>query len=344
MSISPAFKQLRQNGLRMLLVAVLAALYLFPLVRIFSMSFMSASELYASAPSIFPKAFTLENYRSIFQGNIPIFTFLKNTVIMALLITVVQLAVSSITAYALTGLDVPCKNLIFILILGGMMIPFESTMLANYLFVAQNGLRNQYLGLILPFLLSPAGIFLMRQQFKSIPKEIYDAAAIDGCGPVRLFLRLLLPMSGNALASLAILSMITAWNQYIWPLLVTNKKRNAHRAGGHLDAAGAGIFRLYAGDGGHCAGAFALRADFCGGVPLFYRRHHRGCCERLSGPVQGRKMQNSGAPFSAVRRCLFYPFSVCRGRLPPCGFFFFFFTEKPKLPILRPSAKYSPCA
>ena len=154
MSISPAFKQLRQNGLRMLLVAVLAALYLFPLVRIFSMSFMSASELYASAPSIFPKAFTLENYRSIFQGNIPIFTFLKNTVIMALLITAVQLAVSSITAYALTGLDVPFKNLIFILILGGMMIPFESTMLANYLFVAQNGLRNQYLGLILPFLLS----------------------------------------------------------------------------------------------------------------------------------------------------------------------------------------------
>ena len=203
MSISPAFKQLRQNGLRMLLVAVLAALYLFPLVRIFSMSFMSASELYASAPSIFPKAFTLENYRSIFQGNIPIFTFLKNTVIMALLITAVQLAVSSITAYALTGLDVPFKNLIFILILGGMMIPFEST--------------------ILPFLLSPAGIFLMRQQFKSIPKEIYDAAAIDGCGPVRLFLRLLLPMSGNALASLAILSMITAWNQYIWPLLVTDK-------------------------------------------------------------------------------------------------------------------------
>ena len=133
----------------------------------------------------------------------------------------VQLAVSSITAYALTGLDVPCKNLIFILILGGMMIPFESTMLANYLFVAQNGLRNQYLGLILPFLLSPAGIFLMRQQFKSIPKEIYDAAAIDGCGPVRLFLRLLLPMSGNALASLAILSMITAWNQYIWPLPVS---------------------------------------------------------------------------------------------------------------------------
>ena len=223
MSISPAFKQLRQNGLRMLLVAVLAALYLFPLVRIFSMSFMSASELYASAPSIFPKAFTLENYRSIFQGNIPIFTFLKNTVIMALLITAVQLAVSSITAYALTGLDVPCKNLIFILILGGMMIPFESTMLANYLFVAQNGLRNQYLGLILPFLLSPAGIFLMRQQFKSNPKQIYHAPAIDGCGPVRLFLRLLLPMSGNALASLAILSMITAWNQYIWPLLVTDK-------------------------------------------------------------------------------------------------------------------------
>ena len=86
------------------------------------MSFTSASELYAAEASILPRQFTLENYVSVFEGNIPIFTFLKNTVAMALLITAIQLAVSSITAYALTGLDLPFKNVIFVLILGGMMI------------------------------------------------------------------------------------------------------------------------------------------------------------------------------------------------------------------------------
>lgn len=214
---------LRRGGLRALLVIAVALVYLFPLVRIFSMSFTSASELYAAEASILPRQFTLENYVSVFEGNIPIFTFLKNTVAMALLITAIQLAVSSITAYALTGLDLPFQNVIFVLILGGMMIPFESTMLSNYVFVAGHSLRNTYLGLILPFLLSPAGVFLMRQQFRSIPREMYEAAAIDGCGPLRLFVRILLPMSGNALASLGILSMVTAWNQYVWPLLVTDK-------------------------------------------------------------------------------------------------------------------------
>ena len=94
----------------MLIVIAAALFYLFPLARIFSMSFMSASELYAAEPSILPRQFTVENYVSIFEGNIPIFTFLKNTVVMALLITAVQLVVSSITAYALTELDLPFKK------------------------------------------------------------------------------------------------------------------------------------------------------------------------------------------------------------------------------------------
>lgn len=223
MKSSVAGRFRRCGGVRMLIVIAAALFYLFPLARIFSMSFMSAPELYAAEPSILPRQFTVENYVSIFEGNIPIFTFLKNTVVMALLITAVQLVVSSITAYALTELDLPFKNAVFVLILGGMMIPFESTMLSNYLFVAGHGLRNSYLGLILPFLLSPAGVFLMRQQFRSIPREMVEAADIDGCGPLRLFARIMIPMSSNALASLGILSMVTAWNQYVWPLLVTDK-------------------------------------------------------------------------------------------------------------------------
>lgn len=213
----------RNNYARFFCVLTIAMVYLFPLFYIISMSFMQPTDLYATRPRLFPEVPVFNNYISVLTGNIPIFSFLKNTVIMAIGITAIQLFICSITAYALVALRVPCANIIFIIILGGMMIPFEATMVSNYLFVSNHGLRNTYLGLILPFMVSPAGIFLMRQQFKAIPQALYDAAEMDGCNPFQLFFRVLLPMSGNALASLGIFSMVSAWNQYVWPLLVTDK-------------------------------------------------------------------------------------------------------------------------
>lgn len=213
----------KHNYVRFFCVLAIAIVYLFPLFYIVSMSFMQPSDLYAAKARLLPEVPVLDNYISVLTGNIPIFSFLKNTVIMAVGITVIQLFICSITAYALVALKVPGANIIFIIILGGMMIPFEATMVSNYLFVSNHGLRNTYLGLILPFMVSPAGIFLMRQQFKSIPQALYDAAEMDGCNPFQLFFRILLPMSGNALASLGIFSMVSAWNQYVWPLLVTDK-------------------------------------------------------------------------------------------------------------------------
>ncbi len=214
---------LKYHYVRLLCVLVFAVVYLFPLFYMISMSFMQPADLYASKPRLLPEVPVLDNYISVLTGNIPIFSFLKNTVIMAVGITLVQLFICSITAYALVALRVPGANVIFIIILGGMMIPFEATMVSNYLFVSNHSLRNTYLGLILPFMVSPAGIFLMRQQFKAIPQALYDAAEMDGCNPIQLFFRILLPMSGNALASLGIFSMVSAWNQYVWPLLVTDK-------------------------------------------------------------------------------------------------------------------------
>lgn len=213
----------KYNYARLLCVLAVAVVYLFPLFYIVSMSFMQPEDLYSAIPRLLPKAPVLDNYISVLRGNIPIFSFLKNTVIMAVGVTVMQLTICSITAYALVALRVPGSNIIFIIILGGMMIPFEATMVSNYLFVSNHGLRNTYLGLILPFMVSPAGIFLMRQHFKAIPQALYDAAEMDGCSPLQLFFRVLLPMSGNALASLGIFSMVSAWNQYVWPLLVTDK-------------------------------------------------------------------------------------------------------------------------
>lgn len=212
-----------RGRLRTALLIVVAVLFLFPVLRILTMSLMNEEDLYAATPRLFPSGLHFDAYVDVLTGSIPIFTFLKNTVIMALGITVVQLFISSISAFALVVLDLPFKNFVFIFILCSLMIPFEATMVSNYLFVSGLGLRNSYLGLMLPFFASPAGVFLMRQQFMSTPQAIYDAAAIDGCKSGRLFFRILLPLSGGALASLGVFSMVSAWNQYVWPLLITDQ-------------------------------------------------------------------------------------------------------------------------
>lgn len=211
------------NVIRFLLLFCCAVVFCFPLFRMLSLSFMGAQDLYASSPRIIPSRISLDAYRTVLSGSVPIFTYLKNTVIMAIGITIVQLFLSSISAFALVVLDTPFKKGILIFILSSMMIPFEATMVSNYLLVSGLNLRNTYLGLMLPFFASPAGVFLMRQQFLSMPQAIYDAASIDGCRPFRLFFQVLLPLSKGALASLGVFSMVSAWNQYVWPLIVTDK-------------------------------------------------------------------------------------------------------------------------
>ncbi len=209
--------------IRFLLLFGCAAVFCFPLFRMVTLSLMGAQDLYASTPRLVPSAIRLDAYRTVLSGSVPLFSYLKNTVIMAVGITALQLLLSSMAAFSLAVLDIPLKKALLVFIISSMMIPFEATMVSNYLLVAGLNLRNTYLGLMLPFFASPAGVFLMRQQFLSLPQAIYDAAAIDGCKSFRLFFQVLLPLSKGALASLGVFSMVSAWNQYIWPLIITDK-------------------------------------------------------------------------------------------------------------------------
>ena len=102
------------------------------------------------------------------------------------------------------------------------MVPFEATLISNYLFIAQVGWTNTYQGLILPFIASGFGIFLMRQFFLTLPRELYDAAMVDGCSRFRYLWLVLLPLSRPAIATLAVYTFLNTWNQFYWPLLVTN--------------------------------------------------------------------------------------------------------------------------
>jgi sn-glycerol 3-phosphate transport system permease protein len=134
-----------------------------------------------------------------------------------------QLVTSILSAYAFAFLRMPMRNLIFGIFLATLMVPWEAIIIPNYLTMAQYHLINTYPALILPFLAVGFGTFLLRQFFLSFPKDLYEAALLDGSGHLRFLWSILLPLSRPALAALAIWSFLSAWNQFLWPLLVISR-------------------------------------------------------------------------------------------------------------------------
>jgi multiple sugar transport system permease protein len=147
--------------------------------------------------------------------------YLRNSVIFATVITVSQVVFSSMAAYAFARLRWPGRDALFFLFLTGLMIPPIFVFLPNFVLIRNLGLLNTFLGIMAPFLfMTPFAVFLLRQFFLTINREIEEAAFVDGAGHITVFARIIVPMSGPALATLGILAYITAWNEYLWPLLV----------------------------------------------------------------------------------------------------------------------------
>lgn len=146
--------------------------------------------------------------------------WILNSFVVSILVTIGQLVTSSLAAYALTNLNFPGKNIFIVIFLATLMIPWESTITTNYLTILQLGWKDSYQGLVVPFLATGFGIFLLRQYFLTIPRELYEAATIDGCGRTRYLWAILIPLSRPALATLAVYAFLSTWNQYYWPLLV----------------------------------------------------------------------------------------------------------------------------
>jgi sn-glycerol 3-phosphate transport system permease protein len=148
--------------------------------------------------------------------------WILNSFVVAIGVTIGQLITSALAAYALANLNFPGKNFFFFLFLGTLMIPWEATIITNYLTITSWGWKDSYQGLIVPFLATGFGIFLLRQYFLTIPRDLYEAAMIDGCGRTRYLWSILLPLSRPAIATLAVYAFLNTWNQYYWPLLVTD--------------------------------------------------------------------------------------------------------------------------
>ncbi|MCC7448941.1 MAG: carbohydrate ABC transporter permease [Anaerolineae bacterium] len=201
-----------------LLIAALAVL--FPFVWMVLTSLKMENDVVTFPPRLFPSVFTGEAYINVWN-RIPFARFFLNTLIFAGGVTLVSLFLDSLTAYALSRLKFPGRDFIFLFILVALMLPFQVTFIPVYVTVYSFGLLNTFGGLIIPRATNAFGIFMLRQFFSTLPRELDDAARIDGAGEFYIYSRLILPLSGPALATLGIFHFMYNWNDFLWPLLIT---------------------------------------------------------------------------------------------------------------------------
>jgi len=193
---------------------------LLPFVWAFSTSFKSLAEISAGGSSLMPKNFTLANYQTIFVQE-PLFgRWLMNSAIVAVCITLLNLLFNSMAGYALARIQFPGNQVWFFLILAILMVPGQVTLLPKFLILKSFGWLNTYQGLIVPSAVNATFIFMMRQFFLNFPKELEEAAALDGLGRFGTFFQIVLPLAKPALAAQTIFVFMGSWNEFLMPLVI----------------------------------------------------------------------------------------------------------------------------
>ena len=204
------------------LLAVWALVVLFPFYWMVLTSVKSYGAYNSEyIPQLFTLSPTLQNYRDAFTA-VPLARYFANTVVFTLLTTGLMLVVTVLAAFAFARLEFKGKDLVFTLFLSLMMIPNELVVITNFVTITDAGLRNTFLGLILPSVTSVFYIYLLRESFAQVPNELYYAAKVDGTSDLRYLWRVLLPICRPTLVTITILKVIECWNSYVWPRLITD--------------------------------------------------------------------------------------------------------------------------
>ncbi|WP_353952772.1 carbohydrate ABC transporter permease [Knoellia sp. S7-12] len=186
-------------------------------------SFKTQGELLQRPPTWWPQAATFDNYTQLFT-RLNFSQYFVNSTVVAVVVTAGNLLFCSMLGYALAMLDFRGKRALFLVVMATLMIPGVVTFVPLFVLVANIGLINSLPGLILPFLVAPFGVFLMRQFFLGLPRDLLDAGRVDGASELRIFTRIFLPLSGPALATLGILTFLGSWNNFLWPLVVAQQE------------------------------------------------------------------------------------------------------------------------
>ncbi len=209
-----------KTGLRLGINIIVALIVLLPLLYAVSIAFMPSNELFTMELNLLPKSPTLQNFIDAFT-TVPLLRFILNSFLVAGCITLGQIITCSLSAFAFSFLDFKGKGVLFMIVMATMMVPGEATIISNYLTVGNLGMLDTYPVLIVPYLTSAMGIFLFRQFYMSFPMSLYESAKLDGCSNLKFIVKILIPLTKSAIGAMAVYTFINAWNQYMWPLLVT---------------------------------------------------------------------------------------------------------------------------
>lgn len=216
----------RNDNLRKTLIYILLAVWAIVVLFPFYWMVLSSVKSYSAynseyIPQLITLHPTLENYRDAFQA-VPLGQYLLNTLIFTVATTGIMLTVTVLAAFAFARLDFPGKNLAFTAFLSLMMIPAELVVITNFVTATDLGLRNTFLGLILPSVTSVFYIYLLKENFAQIPDELYYAAKVDGTSDMKYLFRVMIPICQPTIVTVTILKVIECWNSYVWPRLITD--------------------------------------------------------------------------------------------------------------------------
>ncbi|MCC2626721.1 MAG: binding-protein-dependent transport system inner rane component [Thermomicrobiales bacterium] len=203
------------------LFVVVTIIFVMPLVVMVFSAFKPQAEILRIPPTFLPEAPTLDNFRTVLN-EAPYGTWYRNSMVVAIAVTAMNLLTSSVGGYIFANFEFPLKQPLFILILITLMIPFPVLLIPNYIIANRLGVLNSLWALILPGMVSAFGIFLMRQFAAGIPRDLIEAARLDGASEWSIFARIVAPLMRPALAALGVFTFLASWNDYLWPLVAIN--------------------------------------------------------------------------------------------------------------------------
>lgn len=204
-------------------LVLIAISMLYPFFAMLNLSFINNNEIFSHAGKFFHSNLTIENYKNVFK-EIPISIYFMNSLIVASIATIGQVIFSSLAGYAFARMNFKYRDGLFLAILITMLIPPQVNIIPLFFLMREFHLIDTYQALILPALFGGFGVFLMRQYFLGLPKDLEESARIDGCNLFQTFFKIALPLALPTVATLAIFTFVTNWNSFMWPLIVTNSE------------------------------------------------------------------------------------------------------------------------
>lgn len=206
------------------LMLTAAFVWLTPIIWMFSLALTPNSVLRRSTTSLLPQALTWENFSAVFDVGLMLRWF-SNSLLVTTIATVLTVLFCAMAGYAFAKIQFPLRRLVFVFVIAGLMVPKEAMFVPLFLMFSEVDQHNTYQALFLPRIAAPLGVFLMTQFFSQVPREIEEAARVDGAGRWRIFWSIMLPLARPALASLAIFTFVLTWNDYLWPLVSATERQ-----------------------------------------------------------------------------------------------------------------------